>query len=159
MHENIDPEMNTIENFRLLEDSHSEYAMIWNTLFKASNNALECNNVITEFLTMCDEAKFLQDPYRQLNDMDYDEKPDGTMETGYENTPYSDDTDDEAYIMLLSLREMLHTALADIDKVILPQKQYTRYTKIQRLSQYELVYNKIGLVLGSLTTDVRTRLG
>ncbi|MAR14678.1 MAG: hypothetical protein ACJ0OY_01350 [Dehalococcoidia bacterium] len=120
MHENIDPEMNTIENFRLLEDSHSEYAMIWNTLFKASNNALECNNVITEFLTMCDEAKFLQDPYRQLNDMDYDEKPDGTMETGYENTPYSDDTDDEAYIMLLSLREMLHTALADIDKVILP---------------------------------------
>ena len=42
------------------------------------------------------------------------------METGYENTLYSDDTDDEAYIMLLSLREMLHTALKDIDKVILP---------------------------------------
>ena len=54
--------------------------------------------------------------------MDYDQKPDGTLDTGYENSPYSDDTDDEAYIMLLSLREMLHTALTDIDKVIIPEK-------------------------------------
>ena len=44
---------------------------------------------------MCDEAQFLQDPYRHLNDMDYDEKPDGTLDTGYVNSPYSDDTDDE----------------------------------------------------------------
>ena len=122
MHENTQPEIDPIKEFKLLKDSHSEYAMIWRTLYKASTMALECNNVITNFFIMCDEAQFLQDPYRQLNDMDYDEKPDGTMDTGYENSPYSDDTDDEAYIMLLSLREMLHTALTDIDKVILPEK-------------------------------------
>ena len=65
MYENIEPEIDPIEEFKLLKDSHSEYAMIWRTLYKASTKALECNNAITNFFKMCDEVQFLQNQYRQ----------------------------------------------------------------------------------------------
>ena len=63
MYENIEPEFDPIEDFRLLENSRSEYTMIWQSLIKASTTALTLNNQIRDVILMCNESKHLHAPY------------------------------------------------------------------------------------------------
>ena len=127
MYENIEPEFDPIEDFRLLENSRSEYTMIWQSLIKASTTALTLNNQIRDVILMCNESKHLHAPYLQLNDMDYDALPE-TDDAWYEvidaegnivRTKIS--PDDVDYTILKDLRDLLAEALDDVQKAILPE--------------------------------------
>ena len=127
MYENIEPEFDPIEDFRLLENSRSEYTMIWQSLIKASTTALTLNNQIRDVILMCNESKHLHAPYLQLNDMDYDDLPE-TDDAWYEvidaegnivRTKIS--PDDVDYTILKDLRDLLAEALDDVQKAILPE--------------------------------------
>ena len=127
MYENIEPEFDPIEDFRLLENSRSEYTMIWQSLIKASTTALTLNNQIRDVILMCNESKHLHAPYLQLNDMDYDDLPE-TDNAWYEitdeegnivRTKISPDAVD--YTILKDLRDLLAEALDDVQKAILPE--------------------------------------
>ena len=127
MYENIEPEFDPIEDFRLLENSRSEYTMIWQSLIKASTTALTLNNQIRDVLLMCNESKHLHAPYLQLNDMDYDDLPE-TDNAWYEVTDEEGNIvrtkispDDVDYTILKDLRELLAEALDDVQKAILPE--------------------------------------
>ena len=127
MYENIEPEFDPIEDFRLLENSRSEYTMIWQSLIKASTTALTLNNQIRDVILMCNESKHLHAPYLQLNDMDYDDLPESdnawyeiTDEEGnIVRTKISPDEVD--YTILKDLRDLLAEALDDVQKAILPE--------------------------------------
>ena len=127
MYENIEPEFDPIEDFRLLENSRSEYTMIWQSLIKASTTALTLNNQIRDVLLMCNESKHLHAPYLQLNDMDYDDLPE-TDNAWYEVTDEEGNIvrtkispDDVDYTILKDLRDLLAEALDDVQKAILPE--------------------------------------
>ena len=127
MYENIEPEFDPIEDFRLLENSRSEYTMIWQSLIKASTTALTLNNQIRDVILMCNESKHLHAPYLQLNDMDYDDLPE-TDDAWYEVTDEEGNIvrtkispDDVDYTVLKDLRDLLAEALDDVQKAILPE--------------------------------------
>lgn len=127
MYENIEPEFDPIEDFRLLENSRSEYTMIWQSLIKASTTALTLNNQIRDVILMCNESKHLHAPYLQLNDMDYDDLPE-TDDAWYEITDEEGNIvrtkispDDVDYTILKDLRDLLAEALDDVQKAILPE--------------------------------------
>lgn len=127
MYENIEPEFDPIEDFRLLENSRSEYTMIWQSLIKASTTALTLNNQIRDVILMCNESKHLHAPYLQLNDMDYDDLPE-TDNAWYEITDEEGNIvrtkispDDVDYTILKDLRDLLAEALDDVQKAILPE--------------------------------------
>ena len=127
MYENIEPEFDPIEDFRLLENSRSEYTMIWQSLIKASTTALTLNNQIRDVILMCNESKHLHAPYLQLNDMDYDDLPE-TDNDWYEVTDEEGNIvrpkispDDVDYTILIDLRDLLAEALDDVQKAILPE--------------------------------------
>lgn len=127
MYENIEPEFDPIEDFRLLENSRSEYTMIWQSLIKASTTALTLNNQIRDVILMCNESKHLHAPYLQLNDMDYDDLPEGD-DAWYEITDEEGNIvrtkispDDVDYTILKDLRDLLAEALDDVQKAILPE--------------------------------------
>ena len=127
MYENIEPEFDPIEDFRLLENSRSEYTMIWQSLIKASTTALTLNNQIRDVLLMCNESKHLHAPYLQLNDMDYDDLPE-TDNAWYEVTDEEGNIvrtkispDEVDYTILKDLRDLLAEALDDVQKAILPE--------------------------------------
>ena len=127
MYENIEPEFDPIEDFRLLENSRSEYTMIWQSLIKASTTALTLNNQIRDVILMCNESKHLHAPYLQLNDMDYDDLPE-TDDAWYEVTDEEGNIvrtkispDDVDYTILKDLRDLLAEALDDVQKAILPE--------------------------------------
>ena len=127
MYENIEPEFDPIEDFRLLENSRSEYTMIWQSLIKASTTALTLNNQIRDVILMCNESKHLHAPYLQLNDMDYDDLPE-TDNGWYEVTDEEGNIvrtkispDDVDYTILKDLRDLLAEALDDVQKAILPE--------------------------------------
>ena len=127
MYENIEPEFDPIEDFRLLENSRSEYTMIWQSLIKASTTALTLNNQIRDVLLMCNESKHLHAPYLQLNDMDYDDLPEGD-DAWYEITDEEGNIvrtkispDEVDYTILKDLRDLLAEALDDVQKAILPE--------------------------------------
>ena len=127
MYENIEPEFDPIEDFRLLENSRSEYSMIWQSLIKASTTALTLNNQIRDVILMCNESKHLHAPYLQLNDMDYDDLPE-TDNAWYEVTDEEGNIvrtkispDDVDYTILKDLRDLLAEALDDVQKAILPE--------------------------------------
>lgn len=127
MYENIEPEFDPIEDFRLLENSRSEYTMIWQSLIKASTTALTLNNQIRDVILMCNESKHLHAPYLQLNDMDYDDLPE-TDNAWYEVTDEEGNIvrtkispDDVDYTILKDLRDLLAEALDDVQKAILPE--------------------------------------
>lgn len=127
MYENIEPEFDPIEDFRLLENSRSEYTMIWQSLIKASTTALTLNNQIRDVILMCNESKHLHAPYLQLNDMDYDDLPE-TDNAWYEVTDEEGNIvrtkispDEVDYTILKDLRDLLAEALDDVQKAILPE--------------------------------------
>lgn len=127
MYENIEPEFDPIEDFRLLENSRSEYTMIWQSLIKASTTALTLNNQIRDVILMCNESKHLHAPYLQLNDMDYDDLPE-TDDAWYEVTDEEGNIvrtkispDEVDYTILKDLRDLLAEALDDVQKAILPE--------------------------------------
>lgn len=127
MYENIEPEFDPIEDFRLLENSRSEYTMIWQSLIKASTTALTLNNQIRDVILMCNESKHLHAPYLQLNDMDYDDLPE-TDNAWYEITDEEGNIvrtkispDEVDYTILKDLRDLLAEALDDVQKAILPE--------------------------------------
>ena len=127
MYENIEPEFDPIEDFRLLENSRSEYTMIWQSLIKASTTALTLNNQIRDLILMCNESKHLHAPYLQLNDMDYDDLPE-TDDAWYEITDEEGNIvrtkispDEVDYTILKDLRDLLAEALDDVQKAILPE--------------------------------------
>lgn len=127
MYENIEPEFDPIEDFRLLENSRSEYTMIWQSLIKASTTALTLNNQIRDVILMCNESKHLHAPYLQLNDMDYDDLPEGD-DAWYEITDEEGNIvrtkispDEVDYTILKDLRDLLAEALDDVQKAILPE--------------------------------------
>ena len=127
MYENIEPEFDPIEDFRLLENSRSEYTMIWQSLIKASTTALTLNNQIRDVILMCNESKHLHAPYLQLNDMDYDDLPE-TDDAWHEVTDEEGNIvrtkispDDDDYTVLKDLRDLLAEALDDVQKAILPE--------------------------------------
>lgn len=127
MYENIEPEFDPIEDFRLLENSRSEYTMIWQSLIKASTTALTLNNQIRDVILMCNESKHLHAPYLQLNDMDYDDLPE-TDDAWYEITDEEGNIvrtkispDEVDYTILKDLRDLLAEALDDVQKAILPE--------------------------------------
>ena len=127
MYENIEPEFDPIEDFRLLENSRSEYTMIWQSLIKASTTALTLNNQIRDVILMCNESKHLHAPYLQLNDMDYDDLPEPD-DAWYEITDEEGNIvrtkispDEVDYTILKDLRDLLAEALDDVQKAILPE--------------------------------------
>ena len=127
MYENIEPEFDPIEDFRLLENSRSEYTMIWQSLIKASTTALTLNNQIRDVILMCNESKHLHAPYLQLNDMDYDDLPE-TDNAWYEVTDEEGNIvrtkispDELDYTILKDLSDLLAEALDDVQKAILPE--------------------------------------
>ena len=133
MYENIEPEFDPIEDFRLLENSRSEYTMIWQSLIKASTTALTLNNQIRDVILMCNESKHLHAPYLQLNDMDYDDLPE-TDNAWYEVTDEEGNIvrtkispDEVDYTILKDLRDLLAEALDDVQKAILPETKYPLY--------------------------------
>ena len=127
MYENIEPEFDPIEDFRLLENSRSEYTMIWQSLIKASTTALTLNNQIRDVILMCNDSKHLHAPYLQLNDMDYDDLPE-TDNAWYEITDEEGNIvrtkispSDDDYTVLKDLRDLLAEALDNVQKAILPE--------------------------------------
>jgi len=127
MFENTEPEFDPIQDFRLLENSRSEYTMIWHSLIRASTTALQLSNEVRDVILMCNESKHLQTPYLQLNDMDYDDLPEGDVAwlsiTDAEGniTPLDNSEPDDDYTILKDLRDVLAEALDDVQKAMLPE--------------------------------------